>query len=71
MQQPCPQCATEAFLNLAWLRAQRINASCECFNCMPRTGLGTAGFKMALEEALRRNSTAAQRWMSEREVLTP
>ncbi|MEY2621928.1 MAG: hypothetical protein RIT26_1748 [Pseudomonadota bacterium] len=69
MRQPCPACATGEFLEMAWKRAQRVNASCECFNCMPKSGLGTAGFKIALEEAMRVNPSMARRWLSEREAM--
>ena len=62
--QHCPQCATHEFLQLAWQRAQRVNASCDCNTCLPRSGLGTAGFKIALDEAMRVNRKATQEWMN-------
>ncbi len=63
MHLPCPRCATAEFLQLAWQRACRVNASCDCYSCMPRSGLGTAGFKMAVNEALQVNAPVARQWL--------
>ncbi len=63
LEQPCPACGTQRFLDLAWARATRVNASCACYTCMPKMGLGTAGFKIALAEALRVNPIQSQAWL--------
>lgn len=63
IKQPCPACETHRFLDLAWERACRVNASCACFTCMPKQGLGTAGFKIALAEAERVNPSRCRDWL--------
>ena len=63
LAQPCPACATDRFLDLAWARAKRVNASCACYSCMPKMGLGSAGFKIALAEAMRVNERQCQDWL--------
>jgi hypothetical protein len=67
-RQPCPACATTEFLSLAWERAKRVNAACGCNTCLPQSGLGTAGLKIAIDEALRANPVQAQMWLQDHEL---
>lgn len=67
-RQPCPACATENFLSLAWARAVRVNSACACNNCIPRQGVGTAGFKIAYQEAFRVSPHRAQAWLDNLEL---
>ena len=67
LNQPCPACATAVFLDLARARAGRLNASCGCVSCLPKLGLGTSAFQMALDEAIRVNPDRTRHWLSEHE----
>lgn len=60
---PCPECDTYRFLDLAKKRSQKTAAGQACIFCISKIGLGSIAFKIALDQALKVNERATREWL--------
>jgi hypothetical protein len=60
---PCPECDTYRFLDLAKKRSKKTAAGQACIFCISKSGLGSIAFKIALDQALKVNERATREWL--------
>ena len=62
LDNPCPQCDTYRFLDLATLRSEKTAAGQACIFCI-KGGLGSIAFKIALDQAFKVNERVTSEWL--------
>lgn len=60
---PCPECDTYRFLDLAKKRSKKTAAGQACIFCISKSGLGSIAFKIALDQALKVNERTTREWL--------
>jgi len=60
---PCPECDTYRFLDLAKKRSKKTAAGQACIFCISKSGLGSIAFKIALDQALKVNERITREWL--------
>ena len=60
---PCPECDTYRFLDLAKKRSKKTAARQACIFCISKSGLGSIAFKIALDQALKVNERTTREWL--------
>ena len=63
LNNPCPECDTYRFLDLAKTRSKKTVAGQACFFCISKSGLGSIAFKIALDQALKVNEKITREWL--------
>jgi len=67
LDNPCPECDTYRFLDLAKTRSEKIAAGQACIFCISKSGLGSIAFKIALDQAFKVNERATREWLDNNE----
>jgi hypothetical protein len=67
LDNPCPECDTYRFLDLAKLRSEKTAAGQACIFCISKSGLGSIAFKIALDQAFKVNERATREWLDNNE----
>ena len=60
---PCPECDTYRFLDLAKKRSKKTAAGQARIFCISKSGLGSIAFKIALDQALKVNERTTREWL--------
>jgi len=63
LDNPCPECDTYRFLDLAKLRSEKTAAVQACIFCISKVGLGSIAFKIALDQAFKVNERTTSEWL--------
>ena len=63
LNNPCPECDTYRFLDLAKTRFEKTAAGQACIFCISKSGLGSIAFKIALDQALKVNERTTREWL--------
>ena len=63
LDNPCPQCDTYRFLDLAKKRSEKTVSGQACIFCISKSGLGSIAFKIALDQAFKVNERATREWL--------
>ena len=63
LNNPCPECDTYRFLDLAKTRSEKTAAGQACIFCISKSGLWSIAFKIALDQALKVNERTTREWL--------
>jgi hypothetical protein len=67
LDNPCPECDTYRFLDLAKTRSEKTAARQACIFCISKSGLGSIAFKIAIDQAFKVNERATREWLDNNE----